>query len=204
MMQTSFPTLWFGLIECSKNMTTEIVSVFITLSHFTMGRKSVTDLKTDIQIKMSTVGYSLPEKHKDRKNERATIISSTCQKELSLDTQTVLTRARCYLPEGCSSAVPDPRHAMFHSLKLHNNQEPGDGYVPATDLTEFLDEADISEGPLADPMHVENHVGDHMVRGPGDPGKHIDAVFIDPEKDSRRVVRLAEVLMKNLHDKPHK
>ena len=69
------------------------------------------------------------------------------------------------------------------------------------------DEADISEGPLADPMHVENHgrgpgdpidenhVGDHMVRGPGDAGKHIDAVFIDQGKDRRRVVGLAEVLI---------
>ena len=157
-----FDKLWLDLIQ-SKDMTTEIV---ITLSHFTRGRKSV---DCWLQIKMT---------------------SSTCQKELSLDTQTVLTRARCYLPEGCSSAVPHPRHAMFHSLKLHNNQEPGDGYVPATDLTEFLDEADISEGPLADPMHVENHgrgpgdtidenhVGDHMVRGPGDPEKHVDAVNI--------------------------
>ena len=129
-------------------------------------------------------------------------MNSTCQKELSLDTQTVLTRARCYLPEGCSSAVPHPRHAMFHSLKLHNNQEPGDGYVPATDLTEFLDEADISEGPPADPMHVENHVGDHMVRGPGDPEKHIDEVNIymimsttltNPIQDMSNIFRTARL-----------
>ena len=60
---------------------------------------SACGLRTDIQIKMFTVGYSLPEKHKDRKNERATIISSTCQKELSLDNQTVLTRARCLTPD---------------------------------------------------------------------------------------------------------
>ena len=71
-------------------MTTEIVSVFTTLSHPTRSRKSVdcwaqfmdiveiffptynnppasigaldhTDLRTDIQIKMSTVSYCLPE-----------------------------------------------------------------------------------------------------------------------------------------------
>ena len=95
-------------------------------------------------------------------------------------------------------AVPMPDGLAEEDKERKNerdNQESGDGYVLVTDLTEFLDEAHTSEGPLADPMHVENygrgarepidenHVGDHMVRGPGDPRKHIDAVFIDQGKD---------------------
>jgi len=36
-----FDKLWFGLIDQSKDRTTEIVSVFTTLSHPTRGRKSV-------------------------------------------------------------------------------------------------------------------------------------------------------------------
>ena len=36
-----FDKLWFGLIDQSKGNTTEIVSVFTTLSHPTRGRKSV-------------------------------------------------------------------------------------------------------------------------------------------------------------------